>query len=421
MDIKDLFKKYTPGPFSSETTLSDLGKKSEVIVETFSFVGIIKNIIFLIIVGFALASFLKIPANVVGILIGFEILSSLIIAYIKYRKIKSLSLIAPAADGLSFKKIVVTKEYYSLVISVVGFFTSAISLGLILAFFGRQLSDLFIKDSIIENLNIKYVISFLVIFRLLSLFVKLIRYQIIKGVEEGKNLAQVNQSFSLINKKFELITFMPGALILLLALVLIGIPGYITLIFSALLLLLMVFFIIEIKRIGKVDLSIQPPIENVKNLASISGEKIIGAIFGIMNLKKTGFIFFGVGKTTKPENTLLVTDNRLLFVQIPVPGSNKIVDGAIYSDMNFFWNRGEIKEKGRQILENTSLEEVIKQYGIDAISFDEISNLTLKKMQFTILTNTNRKYKYLFMDKEYTEPLKQWLRAYLKDKFIERD
>lgn len=419
MDIKDLFKKYTPNPLSSETTLPNLSKKSEVIVETLSFAGIIRNIIFLVIASFVLSSFLKVPASVIGILIGFEILSSLIIAYVKYRKIKSLSLITPAADGRSFKKIVVTREYYILVMGVVGFITSAISVGLILLFFSQQLSDLFVQNSVIKNLSIKYVIFFFVSFRLLDFLVKLVRYQIIKGVEENENLAQINQSFSLINKKFELITFVPGASVLLLALFLIGIPGYIILIFSGFVLLMVTFSIVEIRRIGKVDLSVQTPAENVKNLTLIPGEKIIGTIFGIMNLKRTGFAFLGVGKTTKPENTLLITDNRLLFVQIPIPGSNKIVDGAVYGDMNFFWNRGEIKEKGYQMIENMPLEEIIKQYGIDAVLFDEIVSLTLKKMEFSILTSTNQKYKYLFMDREYVEPLKQWLRTYFKEKFVE--
>lgn len=67
------------------------------------------------------------------------------------------------------------------------------------------------------------------------------------------------------------------------------------------------------------------------------------------------------------------------------------------------------------------LEKIIKQYGIDGISFNEIANLTLKKMEFSILTNTNQKYKYLFIDREYVEPLKQWLQTYLKGKFVEID
>jgi len=89
--------------------------------------------------------------------------------------------------------------------------------------------------------------------------------------------------------------------------------------------------------------------------------------------------------------------------------------------MNFFWNRGEIKEKGQQIIENISLEEIVKRYGIDAILFDEISNLALRKMEFSILTKTNQTYKYLFMDREYVEPLREWLRAYLKEKFVETE
>ncbi|HKZ40872.1 MAG TPA: hypothetical protein VJ044_07905, partial [Candidatus Hodarchaeales archaeon] len=338
-----------------------------------------------------------------------------------YRKIRSLSSITAAADGRSFKKIVVTREYYGLITGIVGFITSAISVGLVFTLFGQQLSNLLIQNEVIKDIAVKYLILLFVVFRLFDLIGKLIRYQLIRGVKESENLAQVNQSFSLVNKRFRLIASVPGMSVALLVLFLIGIPGYAVATFSGLFVLLVVMSVIELRRIGKVDLSVQSSAENLRNFTIRPEERIVGTLFGIMNRKRTGFAFLGVGKTTRPENTLLITDSRLLFVEMPIPGNNKIVDGAVYSDMNLFWNRGEIKEEGQRIVESMSLEEIAKQYGIDEVLFDEIANLKVEKMEFTILTNANQKYGYLFMDREYVEPLKQWLRTYLKGKFVETD
>jgi len=421
MGPRDLFKKFVPNPVDSESTLPGLIKESAVIVETFSFAGVIRNTVVLFIAGFVLTRFFQVPANVISILIGFEIFSSLLIASIRYRKIRSLSSITAAADGRSFKKIVVTREYYGLITGIVGFITSAISVGLVFTLFGQQLSNLLIQNEVIKDIAVKYLILLFVVFRLFDLIGKLIRYQLIRGVKESENLAQVNQSFSLVNKRFRLIASVPGMSVALLVLFLIGIPGYAVATFSGLFVLLVVMSVIELRRIGKVDLSVQSSAENLRNFTIRPEERIVGTLFGIMNRKRTGFAFLGVGKTTRPENTLLITDSRLLFVEMPIPGNNKIVDGAVYSDMNLFWNRGEIKEEGQRIVESMSLEEIAKQYGIDEVLFDEIANLKVEKMEFTILTNANQKYGYLFMDREYVEPLKQWLRTYLKGKFVETD
>lgn len=419
MEIKDLFKKYVPNPLDSGSTLPGLNIKSEVIIETFSFSGIIKNVIFLIVVGFILLNFLQVPTNVVGILIGFAILSTSIVGYLKYLKIKSLSSINPAAAGENFKKIAVIREYYNLIISIVDFCTSLISTGLILLFFGKQISNLFILNPAESTLSLMHLILAFIIFRLLGLIINSIKYQIIKGINSGNNIAQVNQSLTLVNKKFELITFLPGVSAVLLILFLIGIPGYIVSIFLGFVVLMVILSLVELRRIGDVDLSVQTSVEGIKNFGSRPNEKLIGTIFGIMNLSSTGSSFLGVGKTTDPENTLLLTDNRLLFVQVPIPGSNNIVDTTVYSDMNFLWNRKEIQEKGNQVVSSMTLDELSKQYGVKEIPFDEIKNLTLKKMEISILTNTNQKLKYLFMDTNYIEPLKQILQTYIKEKFIE--
>jgi len=422
MEPKDRFRKLVPNPLDSESSLPGLSKKSAVILETVNFARVIRNIVILVIAGFVLTRFLQVPSDVISILIGFEVFSLILIASIRYRTLRSLSSIAVAADGRNLKKIAVTREYYGLITGTVGVITSVISVGLIFFLFGQQLSNLFIQGDVIRDLAPKYLILLFAVFRSFDLIVKLIRYRLFRAVkEEEENLAQVNQSLSLVKKRLELIALVPGLSVALVVLFSIGIPGYAIAIFTGIFLLLVVSSLIELRRIGRVDLSVQPSVENLRNITIGPDERIVGSLFGIMNLKRTGIAFLGVGNTTKPENTLLITDRRLLFVETPIPGSNRIVDGTAHADMSFFWNRGEISAKGQRMVESMPLEEIARQYGIDELAFDEIANLELDKTEFTILTNANQKYRYLFMDREYVEPLKQWLRTYLKGKFTEAD
>lgn len=55
-------------------------------------------------------------------------------------------------------------------------------------------------------------------------------------------------------------------------------------------------------------------------------EQVKLSVFGIMKNGSSSFSILGVGKSYNPENTLVVTDKRLLFIQIPVSGGNAVVD-----------------------------------------------------------------------------------------------
>lgn len=415
MKMIDIFKKYVPNPLSRETNYSDLIKKSTAVVETFRFINIIRNIIFILVLGFGLIVFVKALTFEILVLMGFGIIYSILIGFIKYLKIKKLSSIKDKTDGRQLKKILIVNEYHALFVSLVGFVVCAFSLSLIYIHFDIELWEYVIKYF---GYDLWWIFIFLfVVFRCTNLILKLWRIQIIKKIDDNKNIAQISQSLSLINKKLNLINFVPIILIILLVLFLIGIPLYIVLIFFGFTVIMTVLSIIEIKRVGKIDFSTESPVEKEKFITLKPGEKIVGSVFGIMNLKRTGFAVLGVGKTEKAENSLLITDDRLIFVQFPTPGDNKIVDNMAYSDINFFWNRDEIKKSGQNKIENMSLGEIVKQYSTSGISFDEIAKLTLRKMEFSIVTKTNEEYKYLFMDTEYIEPLKEWLQTYLGERF----
>lgn len=163
-----------------------------------------------------------------------------------------------------------------------------------------------------------------------------------------------------------------------------------------------------------------------KKIVIIKNERPIQYIFGILktsaglsDLKVFGSSFLGVGKIFYPENTILFTDQRLIFIQVPVSGGNKIIGGTDYVQYNFFYNREEIRQKGKELFEEKPIKNILV-YAIDDVSYNEIKKLTLNKTLILIEKVNGEKFQYLFLDKEYIDIIKDIGKKYLKDKFFEK-
>jgi len=426
-------QKISPNPFDKDSKLSDLAKKGELIKEGLSFIVPIKNIIFLTILGIVLIAYFKISTAIVAILIGTNILVTLIAGYIKIKEVKAIYSIETQDNVKSYRKLLITNEYWELIKSIFGVIVNGISIALIFVFFYSEISN-FVVQNIPANLPIKieglkYIIFVFVVFRIFEFVMKLIRYNWIKNLKESDDFAQVNQEYVLIEKKLELIKFIPEMSVILLVIFLIGIPYWIPLIFAGFMLLMVLLSIIELKRIKNVEFDnkridtsiVQHKIESYQN------EQVAGAVFGIMKtatgfkdmFKPMGSSLLGSGKTYFPENSLLLTNYRLLIVQIPVSGGNKIVGKTDYVSQNFFFNRGEIRQKGEQMLKTNSISQFL-QLATNDVLYSDIKTVTLKQTKITIEKLSGDKLGYVFIDKEYIEPLKKLLQLYLKEKFIEK-
>jgi hypothetical protein len=427
MDPKDILKNTVPNPFSEQSTLSSLAKKGELLGEGLSFITIVKNVIFLLALAFVLTVFFKISVSIIAILIGMEILITAIAGYIKVKKVKAVYSIGTQDNAQSYRTILITSEYYELIKAVFGLAASIVSVSLIFALFSREISNFVIQNIPIQSGLLKYFILVFVIFRLFDFIVRLVRYSWIKNLKISDDLAQVNQEYQLIGKKLELIKFIPGMSVILLILYLIGVPLFIPLIFGGFMLLMVVLSIIELKRIKnisfadkKIDTSVvQHPISEYQD------EQISGSVFGIMKtaaglkdiFKPFGMSVLGSGKTYYPENTLLITNYRILMVQVPITGGNKIVGETDYVPQNFFFNRGELRQKGEELLKANSLSQLLKLATNDVL-YNDVKTLTLKQTQIIIEKLSGEKLSYVFMDREYIDSLKQLFSLYLKERFI---
>lgn len=430
MDLKELLKNTIPNPFSKESTLSSLQKKGELISEGLGFTVIIKHVISLFILAFVLVGYFNIPSSIVSILIGTEILVTAIAGYIKIRSMKAVYAIGTQDNAKSYRNILITSEYYELIKAVFGVVASAISITLVFLFFSREITNFVVQNIPFQSSWLKYLILIFVVFRLFDFILKFVRYSWIKNLKESDDLAQVNQEYQVIRKKLELIKFFPGMSVVLLVLFLIGIPFYISLFFGGFMVLMVVLSIVELWRIKNITFSEKGIDASVVQhiITEYQDEQIAGSVFGITKtstgfkdfFKPLGFGILGSGKMYYPENTLLVTNYRILMIQVPITGGNKIVGETNYVYGNFFLNRGEIRQKGEELLRTNSLPQILKLATNDVL-YTDIKILTLKKtqiIQIIVEKTTGEKLRYIFMDREYIDPLKQLFQLYLKDKFI---
>jgi hypothetical protein len=438
MSLLERTLELLPNPFNKESTLSGLAKKSELIKESLGFVTIAKNILFLIALGVLLVAYFKISVNIVAILIGTEVLLTSIMGYIKIREFKAIYSIDTQDSARSYRKIIIANEYWEFVKSFFGVISNSISVALIFLFFSSEISN-FVVQNIppylpIKTESLKYLVFVFVIFRSLEFIMRSVRYLWIKNLKESNDLAQVDREYTLIDKKIKLTKFLPGIGLFLLLIFLIKLPIFVQLVFAGFALLLVLLFvplsIIELRRIKNVqfeDNAIDPSVVQHK-IESYKKEQIAGAVFGTMKaatgmqdmFKPMSLSFLGVGKTYFPENTLLFTNLRLLMIQVPVAGGNKIVGEINYAEKNYFFNRGEIRQKGESIIKANNLPQILELATNDVL-YKDIKTLTLKtkNLRIDIEKLNGDKLSYIFMDKEYIEHIRELSQFYLKDKFVE--
>jgi len=173
----------------------------------------------------------------------------------------------------------------------------------------------------------------------------------------------------------------------------------------------------------------QPHQENLVKISEYQDEKILGSVFGItkgvasfkdMFSRTTGSSeFLGVGQNFAPENTLLITNYRLLFIQVPMTGGDKVITGTDYTMNNIMFNRSEIAKNGEELLKNNSISQISPLIRNEVL-YKDVMDLILNKFIIKIKKINGEKFRYAFFDKEYADLINKILPAYLKDKFTSK-
>lgn len=422
--IKDIFS----NPFSQESSLEHFDKQIAVLGEILSIKGLSKKVISLLILAILGVLYLKIPTPIIVIIFGVEILFLLISGYFKLEKAKSILKIDTQEGPKAYLTRLITSTKYNAKISTFGTLASIVSVSLVLTFFSEEISN-FVLEIFSYPTNILKLLLFIFIgFKLFKLLLELLKYQWVKNIQNKDDYAMINQDYQIIQKKLDLINLAVTMSSILLVLYLINIPFYIPLIFTGFFVILIVSSIIELRRIKEINL-VNPLKENNSKKSSPvkinKDEEIILPIFGIMKtsvdlksaLEPFGISFLGKGKVLSPENSLLITNKRLLFIQVPMTGGDNIVGETNYVTNNFFYNKKELLTNGEELLRTQSLPQIL-QLVKKEISYEEIKTVILKENKLIIEKTSGEKFGYFFMEKEYLNIIKETLIQFLGDKLI---
>ena len=149
----------------------------------------------------------------------------------------------------------------------------------------------------------------------------------------------------------------------------------------------------------------------------IAREKIIADVYGITSTirKSIG------GVTSTPQNSIFITNRRIMIVVINFPASN--VEGISYLGGVFL--RKKIAEKGKKMIKSWSPEKILKSDPKNiSIPFSDIDHIKISKYLFgfiplprrklKIYTKKGKKYAYLIYNKDDFEKLNKILPKYSK-------
>ncbi|MCK4636216.1 MAG: hypothetical protein KAT32_05125 [Candidatus Moranbacteria bacterium] len=253
----------------------------------------------------------------------------------------------------------------------------------------------YFKNSKIESILAKliyYYLFFKLFIKVFSFIFSLIRQKIIINLDENKNFAEFDKDFSIAIKKFDLISKLSVTFLIFIPFIFLFFYLKVPYIFI-LALIGFLFFIIfshglslwEMKRLKNVNLNEQE-ILNTKVSSVLSDEYMIATIAGILmstinagEFSLMSYSFLGVGKNLHPENALILTNCRFIFLQVPVIGGNKVVEDIDYTIQNVLWNRGKIESKLNQMVER-GLESALKESSYSYnLPYDSVEKVIIKK------------------------------------------
>jgi len=425
--IPAVIKDNIPNPYASDATLPDVVQKVEVLQEWASLVKIIfnelKHPLGFIILGLILIFVLHIPTKIVLISVFAQIISTFVLLWMKIVQFKAIRAIDWKSNPYAYRELLVKKEYYEFRQSLFSLIISVGVTGLLFLLCSEEIAGFMfpvVSWIQLDSSSLWYIVLGVGLFSLLSFIPKVIRYKWINSISESSDFAEIDREYEVIKQKLSILVLLPISILFLMVLLILPIPYYFPLWFGSVYTLVFIGIIINLRKLKKVIFlknTIDP--NQVKRQINLySDEQIVLPIFGIMKNRSTASSSFWVGKSNNPENTLLLTNIRFLFVQVPVTWGDLVVGDSDYVADNLLFNRGAIREKWIEIINGKSMEQIIP-FAITDILYSDVKTIKFLQMGMKIETIQWDTCTYMFMDKEYSDPFKQVLQFYFKEKLVE--
>lgn len=230
-------------------------------------------------------------------------------------------------------------------------------------------------------------------------------------VGAGHKMATRYAKFKLIKSIVSLTVF---AVILVIVWATAGLPWYIGLGVLAFLALLMVLSVVDYQRVSTpFPLPDQGQAGQSAAATGMSGDETlqlqIGGIMSSGGVRSTSFL--GRGEVKDPQNALLVTNQAVYFIYVPVKGGDQVVNGTDIGAANWTLGQGEIQDKLDNMLNQQPLQEVVNSDARNIrVSRDEIKEVKFSNLQRKITVKTaSGKHSYSVRKKDDLEKLKNLL------------
>ena len=418
---------------SDDNNLSGLYKKASLAKTGFNMAGLISTLVFWLIVSFLIYQFLDAPIEIVLIFAGVQILIAMVLAIIRAYQFGSIWKVRTNEQTDSYWQIYLVNKRYGLINKIMAPITLGVAVFLIYLIYPEAATQILDKMVLGSNLTVKYLLVTLWLYQLAEVVMFWAEYAGTKNLRPAGDFAEQNRQILIIEKKFQLYRLMPVILAVVSLLVILQSEknkiysdsfNFILLLFIVLIIGALLSWL-QIRRIASLDLEAPVSRQFITTISKKFGdEKFMASFFGVIytayqlkdSLKPAGYSYLGGGEYAYLENSMVVTDKRLLLLQIPMPGADKIVGGTVYTLENVFFNRQELIKKGRELI-GESVDKAIN-YAVREYLLADIDRLTLKGTILYIDLKNGNRTAYTLMEQADRQGLADSLQKLVGDKII---
>jgi len=195
-------------------------------------------------------------------------------------------------------------------------------------------------------------------------------------------------------------------------------PWYIPVFFIAVLAVIIILQIVTMRKTSRsLDSSQATQTKDQQATTIAVGETLQAYIPAIMY---TGFRMMpalGTGDLPHPENALLLTDQHLLFIFVPLLGADKVIQNQNIGQFDWMAASADIQNKLDQMLSSMSIEQIYQSYPKNfGIALDNLDSVSFSNFPIatTFKTKDGKKYSYSIRNPEDVEKAKQLFANFIR-------
>jgi hypothetical protein len=418
--------------FSRDSSLPDLSQRATRIRAGLGYSRVLRHVLLVIATATLAVTVFGIPVRLTALFAGAELALAALAGLMEVARKRAVTEIAMSTGREGYQRILRASAYYDRVRSIYGL---AVALAILLGaqFYCPEDLSASIGGAAVAavpalaSIPVSDLLIMLAAFHVLLLASRWLRYRGIRSLPETTDYAELNRRYLLFARRERLLQVVPFAGVVVLALGLwhgiVGVPWEVPLVAACVSPVPFLIGARNPRHLNGPPSEPEPrhPVIHRSHLES-RDEAVSGAVFGIQKISDGPPDAGSPGRSSRadlkknPENSLVMTNRRLLFIHVPVtagPAAGKKGD-TLRTDC--FSHLPEIRKKGSGMLKARSLAEVIR-HSTREIPYSEIRMATLRGVVLDLELNGNGKDSYFFMDPADAGPLKQVLELHLGVRF----